>query len=146
MSEEPPPEFSQMSYCEGVHKIPETKSTKALKDTGMHISEIVEDKIHSMMDKSPCGQLLFDGCTVNGVHYVGLFASFMTPLKVVYKGSLRIEWKHELQLISVDPIPGMKRIGSDREEVEDEEAIQFDADHHIHAFEEVFNIFKLGKV
>ena len=96
-------------------KYPETKSTKVAKDTGMHVSEIVEDKIRSMMDKSPGGQLLFDGWTVNGVHYVGLFASFMTPFKVVYKGSVNIEWKHELQLISVAPIPGMKRTGSDGE-------------------------------
>ena len=39
----------------------------------------------------------------------------------------------------------MKRTGSDRKEVEDEKVIQFDADHHINAFEEVFNTFKLAK-
>ena len=44
-----------------------TKSTKVVKDTGIHLCEIVEGKIHSMMDKSLCGQLLFDGWTVKSL-------------------------------------------------------------------------------
>ena len=45
---------------------------------------------------------------MNGVHYVRLFISVMTPFQVVHQGSIKIDMKHELRLISVAPIPGMK--------------------------------------
>lgn len=58
---------------------------------------------------------MFDVWEVNDIYCVRLFASFMTKFKVVYKGSVKIELKHELQLISVAPIPGMKRTCFDEE-------------------------------
>ena len=59
-------------------KYPHTKSLKTAKATGLYLCEIVEQKIKKMVDNSQCGQLIFDGWTQNGVHYVALFISFMT--------------------------------------------------------------------
>ena len=47
---------------------------------------IVEQKIAAKISKSPKGQLIFDGYTVGGQHYVALFASCMVPYKVNKEG------------------------------------------------------------
>ena len=60
---------------------PQVRSKKTVMDTGHHLVERVEGKIAEMMRKAPIGQLIFDGYTVDGVHLVGLFASFMVPYK-----------------------------------------------------------------
>ncbi len=60
-------------------KWPQVKSKKTVMDTAHRLVRIVEDKIGNMMAKSEKGQLIFDGYTAAGQHYVGLFASFMEP-------------------------------------------------------------------
>lgn len=67
-------------------KFPETKSSQLVKNTGMYVCQIVEEIIKNMIEVSPCGQLMFDGLTCNGVHTHGLFMSFMTSFKVVWNG------------------------------------------------------------
>lgn len=60
--------------------------SKTVMDTAHRLVRIVEDKISNQISKSSKGQLLFDGYTVAGQHYVGLFASFMEQFKGKKKG------------------------------------------------------------
>ena len=67
-------------------KYPQVKSTKTVMDTAHYLVARVEKKIADMAKKSPKGQLIFDGYTVGGVHYVALFASFMRPVETMKDG------------------------------------------------------------
>lgn len=62
-------------------KYPKVRSSKTVMDTGHYLVERVEKKIAAMMKKAPLGQLLFDGYTLDGLHLVAVFASFMVPYK-----------------------------------------------------------------
>jgi len=60
-------------------KYPEVKSSKTVIETMHELVIIVEEKIAMMMEKAPCGQLIFDGYSYSGQHLCGLFTSFMVP-------------------------------------------------------------------
>ena len=62
-------------------KYTNVKSSKTVMDTAHYLVSRVEKKIANLAKDSPKGQLIFDGYTVGGVHYVALFASFMEPVK-----------------------------------------------------------------
>ena len=55
-------------------------------DTAQHLVKIIKGKITKMLHRAPCCQSLFDGLTNAGVHYVGLFSSFMTKIDAVMNG------------------------------------------------------------
>ena len=73
---------------------PEVRSTKTVLATAHHLVEIVEQKIAARMKKSPGGQLLFDGYSQYGVHYVALFVSFMYTTEHVVDGVTHTLWRH----------------------------------------------------
>ena len=52
----------------------QVKSVKTVLDTSHHLVAIVEDKISKMMKTAQAGQIIFDGYTVGGQHYVAIFA------------------------------------------------------------------------
>ena len=67
-------------------KYPQVKCKKTVVDTIHRLVILVEQKIAAKISKSPKGQLIFDGYTVGGQHYVALFASCMVPYKVNKEG------------------------------------------------------------
>ena len=67
-------------------KYTSVKSSKTVVDTAHYLVSRVEKKIAAMAKGSPKGQLIFDGYTVGGVHYVALFASFMEPVERIING------------------------------------------------------------
>ena len=67
-------------------KYTSVKSSKTVVDTAHYLVSQVEKKIAAMAKGSPKGQLIFDGYTVGGVHYVALFASFMEPVERIING------------------------------------------------------------
>ena len=67
-------------------KHPEVKCKTTVVDTIHRLVMLVEQKIAAMISKSPKGQLIFDGYTVGGQHYVALFASCMEPYKINNEG------------------------------------------------------------
>ena len=67
-------------------KYPQVRCKKTVVDTIHRLVILVEQKIAAKISKSPKGQLIFDGYTVGGQHYVALFASCMVPYKVNKEG------------------------------------------------------------
>ena len=67
-------------------KHPYVKDKKTVMDTIHRLVMLVEKKIAAKISKAPKGQLIFDGYTVGGQHYVALFASCMEPYKVTKDG------------------------------------------------------------
>ncbi len=88
---------------------------KTVLDTSHHLVAIVEEKISKMMKTAPAGQIIFDGYTVGGQHYVAVFALFMRKCTLIAEGSELKYDKHELHLLACAPLPplsldvGMKR-------------------------------------
>ena len=62
------------------------KSRKTVMDTAHRLVRIVEEKIKAEMEGSPKSQLIFDGYTYCGQHFVGLFASYCEPFIVKTDG------------------------------------------------------------
>ncbi len=69
---------------------------KTVLDTSHHLVAIVEEKISKMMKTAPAGQIIFDGYTVGGQHYVAVFALFMRKCTLIAEGSEFKYDKHKL--------------------------------------------------
>ncbi len=63
------------------------KSVKTVLDTSHYLVALVEDKIATMMKTASGGQIIFDGYTVGGQHYVAVFALFMLKCTLMTKGT-----------------------------------------------------------
>jgi hypothetical protein len=107
---------------------PKVKMVKTVLDTLHHLVAIVEDKISNMMKTAPAGQIIFDGYTVGGQHYVAVFASFMRECTSMAKGSEYKYDKHELHLLACAPLPP---VSTDVLGDEQEESIKFNAEAHV---------------
>lgn len=75
------------------------KTTKIVVNTMHFFVHIVEQKISLMMKKAPCGQTLHDECTINGQHYMSVFASFSREISVRKDGKAVKENKIDFHLI-----------------------------------------------
>jgi hypothetical protein len=114
---------------------PHVKSSKTVLDTAHHLVMIVEEKIGRMMKKAPAGQILFDGYTISGQHYVALFASFILPYEVVVGNTKSILARHELCLLAVSPLSSLD------ENNEDKELAEFNAKAHVNFFRTTFKLY-----
>jgi hypothetical protein len=112
-----------------------TKSSKTVMDAGPHLlTEIVEEKISVMMKLTVGGQILFDGCTLNGgVHYIALFASFGVPYNTKTPSGDVKRHRHKVRLLAVAPLPPI-----DADDDMDESAV-FNAEAHINFFKKPLN-------
>ncbi len=81
------------------------KSVKTVLDTAHNLVEIVEQKIVNMMKLAPVGQIIVDGYTVAGQHYVAVFASFMRNCTSITEGNELKYDRHELRLLACAPLP-----------------------------------------
>jgi hypothetical protein len=113
---------------------------KTVLDTSHHLVAIVEDKIATMMKTASGGQIIFDGYTVGGQHYVAVFASFMLKCTLMTKGTEYKYDKHELRLLACAPLPpvtvNMNVLGD-----EEEESTKFNADAHVNFFQKTFKLY-----
>ena len=122
---------------------PACASSKTVLDTMFHLTEIVEEKIANMMDKSPGGQVLYDAWTKNGTHFLGIYCSFMKPVYgIVCKKKEITCWVHECRLLVVSPMPALvgDNVDGDDETNQEakDEAVKFDAEHHVNHLRETF--------
>ncbi len=117
---------------------PKVKTVKTVLDTLHHLVAIVEDKISNMMKSAPTGQIIFDGYTVGGQHYVVVFALFMWKCTSMAEGSEYKYDKHELRLLACAPLPlvGMDVLGD-----EQEESTKFYTEAHVNYFQKTFNLY-----
>jgi hypothetical protein len=109
-------------------RFPKAKSVKTVLDTSHHLVAIVEEKIATMMKTAPGGQIIFDGYTVGGQHYVAVFASFMWKCTSMNGGTEYNYEQHELRLLACAPLPlvNTNLLGN-----EEEESTEFNADAHV---------------
>ena len=113
------------------------KSVKTVLDTAHNLVEIVEQKISNMMKDAPAGQIIFDGYTVGGQHYVAIFASFMRKCTSLAEGSQLKYEKHELRLLACAPLPPVDDdIGN-----ENEESTEFNSDAHVNYFRKTMELY-----
>jgi hypothetical protein len=116
---------------------PQVKSVKTVFDTSHHLVAIVEEKISKMMKTTPAGQIIFDGYTVGGQHYVAVFASFMQKCTSIAEGSEFKYDKHELHLLAFAPLPPVSLdVGN-----EEEKSTEFNADAHVNYFQKTFELY-----
>jgi hypothetical protein len=116
---------------------PQVKSVKTVIDTSHHLVAIVEEKISKMMKTPPAGQVIFDGYTVGGQHYVAVFASFMRKCTLFAEGSEFKYDKHELRLLACAPLPPVSSdVGN-----EEEESTEFNADAHVNYFQKTLELY-----
>lgn len=111
------------------------KSAATVIETGHHLVEIVEKKIAAMMNTAPAGQLLFDGYSFSGNHYVAIYCSFIRKYKVTVNGIEHTLEKHELRLLAVGPLPPID------EDSGEEESIEFNAEAHLNYFRLTLEIY-----
>ena len=132
-------------------KYPDCKSTKTVLDTAFHLVEIVEKKIAEMMRNSPGCQVVYDAWTRYGVHFLGIYASFMQKCS----GTDNI---HQCRLLALSPMSSLTSCtkenimedASGDESMEDtnddnhfdEEAIKFDAEHHKNHITNTFEYYE----
>jgi hypothetical protein len=109
---------------------PKVKSVKTVLDTSHHLVAIVEDKIATMMKTAPWGQIIFDGYTVGGQHYMAVFALFMQKCTSMTKGTEYKYDKHELRLLACAPLPPVI-VNTNVPGYEEEESTKFNADAHV---------------
>ncbi len=121
---------------EMVH-FPKVKTGKTVLNTLHHLVAIVEDKISNMMKTAPAGQIIFDGYTVGGQHYVAVFASFMQKCASMAKGSEYKYDKHEL-LACAPLTPG---VSTDVLGDEQEESTKFNAEALENYFQKTFDLY-----
>ena len=113
------------------------KSVKTVLDTAHNLVEIVEQKIANMMKLAPAGQIIFDGYTVAGQHYVAVFASFMRNCTSIAEGNELKYDKHELRLLACAPLPPIDGdIGN-----ENEESTEFNSDAHVNYFRKTMELY-----
>ena len=87
-----------------------------------------------MMKNSDAGQVVYDGWTKNGTHFLGVYCSFMNPKYAIIKSKpILIGHGHKCHLLALSPMPMLMPDKDEDEEdnVEDEEAVTFDAEHHV---------------
>ncbi len=126
--------------CEVEHEMvcfPRVKSVTTVLDTPHHLVVIVEEKISKMMKTVPAGQIIFDGYTIGGQHYVAVFDLFMQKCTLIVEGSELKYDKHELCLLACAPPPP---VSSDVEN-EEEESTEFNADAHVNYFQKTFELY-----
>jgi hypothetical protein len=112
------------------------KSVKTVLNTSHYLVAIVEEKISKMMKTAPAGQIIFDGYTVGGQHYVAVFASFMRKCTSIAEGSEFKYDKHELRLLACAPLPPVSLdVGN-----EEEESTEFNANAHVNYFQKTFEL------
>ncbi len=119
---------------------PKVKTVKTVLDTLHHLVAIVENKISNMMKTAPAGQIIFDGSTVGGQHYVAVFASFMQKCISMAKGSEYKYDKHELHVLACAPLPP---VSTDVLGDEQEESTEFNAEAHVNYFQKTFNLYRI---
>ena len=118
-------------------RFPQMKSVKSVLDTSHHFVAIVEEKIPKIMKTAPAGQIIFDGYTVGGQHYVAVFALFMQKCTSISEGSEFKYDKHELRLLACAPLPPVSSdVGN-----EEEESTEFNADAHVNYFQKTFELY-----
>ena len=85
---------------------------------------------------------MYVGCTYTGMHYLGLYLSYVTEQKKVENGRTCVTSPVEQTLISVSP---MAQIASstDSDERVAKEATEFNAKTHVKQIREIFQIFGL---
>jgi hypothetical protein len=91
-----------------------------------------------MMKTAPAGQIIFDGYTVGGQHYVVVFALFMQKCTSMAKGSEYKYDKHELCLLACAPL---SPVSTDVLGDEQEESTKFNAEAHVNYFQKTFNLY-----
>ncbi len=129
--------------CEVEHEMvcfPKMKMVKTVLDTLHHLVAIVEDKISNMVKTAPAGQIIFDGYTVGGQHYVVVFASFMRKCTSMAKGSEYKYDKHELRLLACAPLPP---VSTDVLGDEQEESTKFNPKAHVNYFQKTFDLYEI---
>ena len=139
-----PVEIVENKVAQSHMKYPECKSTKTVLDAAFHLVEIAEEKITKMMKNSDASQVIYDGWTKNGTHFLGVYCSFMNPKHaIVNREPLLIGYGHECRLLAVSPMPILRsdRDTDEEDEVEDEEAINFDAEHHVNHLKETLSYY-----
>eukprot|EP00171_Calliarthron_tuberculosum_P003774 IDg3774t1 len=100
------------------------------------LTMLVERRIARLMNQTQ-GSILHDGWSHNGMHYFGVFASFMRKVPIVRNG---VECDVEelcLVLISVSPLSKEVVDGN----VSEDEAERFDADAHLRHLKEIFAFY-----
>ncbi len=116
---------------------PQVKSVKTVLVTSHHLVAIFEEKISKMMKTAPAGQIIFDGYTVGGQHYVAVFALFMWKCTLIAEGSEFKYDKHESCLLACAPLlPVSSDVGN-----EEEESTEFNADVHVNYFQKTFGLY-----
>lgn len=115
-----------------------TFSINYTKSVMLKLTRLVEERIAKMMTQTK-GAIVHDGWTSSGIHYYGVFASFMHKIQVVRNGVIEVKEEWVMPLISVSPLA--KNSESDCESDNDAEATSFDAETHVRQLEDVFEFY-----
>ena len=114
-----------------------TFSQKLIKSVIFHLTEHVEKRISALMQETT-GAIVHDGWSNAGMHYFGVFASFMRKIKVVRNGESTEVEELCLPLLSVSPMAKVQQDGT----LNAEEAETFDAEIHLRHLEETFKYYE----
>jgi hypothetical protein len=117
-------------------------SRDTLTRTIIQLVELVEGKITKEMEDSPHGGLLHDGWTCNGTHYVGVFGTYIIQYKKYHsKKDVEIVEEPVITLLACAPLGNQDDL-CDSDEIEVQEATQFNAENHVHFFEQTLQFYR----
>ena len=109
-----------------------------------HLWTIVEEKLTQMMAPVPFCQGTHNAWTKNGTHFIGLYASFMCQASMPVGGmKLNADNFHGRRSLSMSPMPALVEAVNEEgilNEGCDQEAVDFNADHHVNYLKKVYNI------
>lgn len=108
------------------------------------LTELVEKRIAKEMQASRVGAILHDGWTCGGIHYIGLFASYINNTDTAGMSGMVPSESVQLSLLSCSPM-AQARENSEGEESEEllGEAVEFTARTHVAHMKEMFRYYDL---
>eukprot|EP00171_Calliarthron_tuberculosum_P003890 IDg3890t1 len=108
-------------------------SMKLTKSVMFKLTELVEKRIAILMAGTK-GAIIHDGWTSSGMHYLGVFVSFMRRVEVTRSGAVCNIEELCMPLLGVSPL-------AKNECASDDEAESFDAETHVQHLVETFKFF-----
>lgn len=116
-------------------------SYQRMKDVSKYIVQGVEERIALEMKKAGRGAVMYDGWSMAGIHYIGVFACYCREVVLIENGIKTKKSIPEITLISCQPMHDVveENIGSNSSETE--LASAFNANLHFNHFKHVFKTY-----
>eukprot|EP00171_Calliarthron_tuberculosum_P002661 IDg2661t1 len=113
-------------------------SKATMVDVIFKLVEMVERYITEELSNTR-GAIIYDGWTVNGMHYVGLFTSYIRAVPTRVSSTFQEAHTPTMTLLAVSP---MSQITDGGEQNGDAETTKFNAEAHVKFFRDVFELYK----